>query len=262
MLRDSDTIPSFSVDDKAGTWFDQGEGKGGNIIDFGLLYWKGLSFPQVLEKIVSVSQAVVSSQQQPFQRQANTKSATNYGILNVKELGQNFALLNYLESRGIGSVAEGRTKEIHYYIENENKFRTTFFAAGWQNELGVWEVSSVDRKKFCLGHKAISFIPNSERRLAVFEGYFNYLSWLTDNPFATDSVLVLNSVALLQAGLDKANGFNDVFLFLDNDSSGQRATSAFRQAIPRAIDCSGIYKGYNDYNDKIVAEHGGYQFTR
>ncbi|GAC1312135.1 MAG: toprim domain-containing protein [Mucilaginibacter sp.] len=261
MLRDSDTTPSFSVDEKAGTWFDHGEGKGGNIIDFGKLYWNGLTFPEVLEKIVAVSQTFIPSEQRPFQRKVNEHSEPNYGILEIKDLEHNAALVNYLENRGIHSVAEGRTKEVYYYVEDENKIRTNFFAVGWQNETGSWEVRNAHFKG-CLGHKAISFIPNSQRRLAVFEGYFNYLSWLTDNPFATESVLVLNSLALLQAGLTKANPFNDVYLFFDNDPSGQRATSAFRQGLPRAIDCSGIYIGYNDYNDKIVAERSSYQFSR
>lgn len=261
MLRDSDSTPSFSVDEKAGTWFDHGEGKGGNIIDFGKLYWNGLTFPEVLEKIVSVSQTYMPLEQRPFQRKVNAPSTPNYRVLEIKDFGQNTALLNYLKSRGIISVADGRTKEVYYYVEDENKIRTNFFAAGWQNETGSWEVRNAHFKG-CLGQKAISFIPNSQRRLAVFEGYFNYLSWLTDNPFATESVLVLNSLALLQAGLTKAKPFNDVYLFFDNDPSGQRATTAFRQAMPQAIDCSGIYRGYNDYNDKIVAERTGYQFSR
>jgi len=259
-LRD-DPTPSFCVDEKQNIWHDHGEGKGGTIIDFAMLIWKDLSFPELLEKIVAVSQAQGPAQQ-PYQRQQVARSTPGYGILAVKHLGQNIALLEYLERRGISAVADGRIREVHYYTENANKFRTNFFAAGWQNELGVWEVSSIDRKKLCLGPKAISFIPNAERRLAVFEGFFNYLSWLTDNPFATDSVLVLNSVALLEAGLKKAEPFSEIFLFLDNDPTGQRATSAFRQAMPRAIDCSGIYTGYNDYNDKIVAERGGYRLSR
>jgi hypothetical protein len=261
MIRDSDTTPSFSVDEKAGTWFDHGEGKGGNIIDFGLQYWSGLSFPEVLEKIVAVSQAYMPTEHHGFQRKMDIPREPNYGLLEIRDLGHSAVLLNYLESRGISTVAEGRTKEVYYYIEDENKIRSNFFALGWQNETGSWEIRNANFKG-CLGNKAVSFIPNSLRRLAVFEGYFNYLSWLTDNPFATESVLVLNSLSFIQTGLDKAKPYNDVYLFFDNDPSGERATAAFKQAISQAIDCSGIYKGYNDYNDKIVAELNGYQLTR
>ena len=51
MIRDDDTSPSFTVNDELGVWFDHGIRKGGNIIDFGLAYWKGLDFNEVLVKI-------------------------------------------------------------------------------------------------------------------------------------------------------------------------------------------------------------------
>jgi hypothetical protein len=261
MLRDSDTTPSFSVNEKTGTWYDHGEGKGGNIIDFGLKYWPDFTFPEVLEKIVAVSQALMPSQHRQFHRTAKNDEEPNYGILEIKELGHNITLLNYLESRHIMAVANGRLKEIYYYIEDENKIRTNFFAAGWLNETNSWEVRNQNFKG-CFGHKGISFLPNSEKRLAVFEGYFNYLSWLADNPFATESVLVLNSIALLQAGINKARPFTDIYLFFDNDPSGKAATAGFKETISAAIDCSAIYRGYNDYNDKIIAEQNGHQLSR
>ncbi|WP_158642971.1 CHC2 zinc finger domain-containing protein [Mucilaginibacter ginsenosidivorax] len=263
MLRDSDTTPSFSVNDKQGTWYDFGEGKGGNIIDFGLLYWKGLSFPEVLEKIALTCDGSVSvlSAALNYKRQPLVEKAPNYEILDIKDLGSNPAILNYLESRGVGQVAEGRLKEIYYYVEDDDKKRNKFFAAGWQNEQGAWEIRNLYFKG-CLGHKAISFIPNSEKRLSVFEGFFNYLSWLTENKFAPDSVLVLNSISLLQVGIVKAQEFQDISLYFDNDPSGRQATLDFQAAIPRAIDRSGIYKDYNDYNDLIVAERRSYQLER
>jgi hypothetical protein len=263
MLRDSDTTPSFSVNDKAGTWYDHGEGKGGNIIDFGLQYWRGLTFQEVLEKIVLVSNTCLPDVQpvKAFKR-TNQIEKPNYQILEIKDLGNSPIILNYLESRGVGSVANGRLKEIYYQVEDEQKRQNKFFAAGWQNETGAWEIRSALDFKACLGHKAISFIPDSEKRLSVFEGYFNYLSWLTDNPFGTDSVLVLNSVSLLQTGINKAKGFSDIFLFFDNDPTGKQATKDFQAAIPAAIDCSGIYTGYNDYNDRIVADRTNYHLNR
>lgn len=262
MLRNSDTTPSFSVNDKQGTWFDFGEGKGGNIIDFGLQYWKGLPFPEVLEKIVLTCGGLVPALALPvYKRQPPAEKDPNYEILDVKDLGSNAAILNYLESRGVGQVAEGRLKEIYYYVEDEDKKRNKFFAAGWQNEQGGWEIRNLNFKG-CLGHKAISFIPNSEKKLAVFEGFFNYLSWLTENPFVPDSVLVLNSLSLLQAGIRKAQDFRDIALYLDNDPSGRQATLDFTSALPWAKDRAGIYTGYNDYNDLIVAGRTNYQLNR
>ena len=263
MLRDSDTTPSLSVNDKQGTWYDFGEGKGGNIIDFGLRYWPGLPFQDVLEKIVDAYESSVPylSSANNYKREPVAKKEPNYEILEIKDLSSNAAIGNYLESRGIGSVAKGRLKEIYYYIEDDDKKRSNFFSAGWQNEQGAWEIRN-RYFKGCLGHKAISYIPNSEKRLAVFEGFFNYLSWLTEDPFAQDSVLVLNSLSLLQPGILKAQDFRDIALYFDNDQSGRQATIDFNAALPWARDCASIYKGYNDYNDLIVAKRTGYQMNR
>jgi hypothetical protein len=254
MLRDSDTKPSFAVNDNLGAWYDHGQGKGGTIIDFGMAFWPDLSFNEVLEKIVSVSamQPVSNSVFNEDRRKRSAVKIPHYEILEVKDLRCNPAITSYLQSRGIMEAAEGRLKEIYYYVEDQKKLRKHFFAAGWQNELGAWEVRNIYFKG-CLGHKALSFIPGDSKRLAVFEGFMNYLSWLADNPFANDSVLVLNSLSLLQAGIRKAREFSAISLYLDHDKAGRQGTADFIKAVPLAIDCSANYEGYNDYNEKLVA---------
>lgn len=257
MLREPESTPSFSVNDKVGYWFDHGLGKGGNIIDFGLLYWPGYSFAEVLEKITSETGANTI----PYQRQKVAVKKPNYQILEIVDLGTNKAITDYLQSRGIWLQAQGRLKEIYYWVENEQKHRKTFFAAGWQNESGSWEVRSISFQG-SLGSKAISFVPGDEKHLAVFEGFIDYLSWLAENPFARNSVLVLNSLSMLKHGIKKAGPFKHVDTYFDNDPSGQAATIAFRQAVPQAQDRSYIYEGYNDYNDKLVAGNNSLEIGR
>jgi len=257
MLRDDDLgKPSLAVNDKKGEWYDHGPRYGGNIIEFGLRYWKGLSFPEVLEKIVETCGLPLENSDYYRDSPKTAKAkAPNYGILEIKELGHSAAIMNYLESRGVGRVAEGRLKEVYYYIENDQKKRHNFFAAGWQNETGSWVVRPLSYP-VSLGPNAISFLPGSMDRLSVFEGFFDYLSWLTENPFSNDSVLVLNSVSNAQAGITKGMGFGNVTLYFDHDTAGRKATLDFMTAIPVATDGAHIYEGYNDYNDKIVADLG------
>ncbi|MDB5145751.1 MAG: primase [Mucilaginibacter sp.] len=254
MFRDENT-PSFFVYDKGGKWCDKGDGTGGNIIDLGKIFWKDLSFQEVLEKIVDVTGASYSLPVRPvlYQQKSREKPEPNYQILDIRELGLNQAITDYLQYRGIWLEAQGKLKEVYYYVEDEQKQRKHFFAAGWQNENGSWEIRSTLNFKACLGHKGVSFIPGSERSLAVFEGFMDYLSWRYDNPFAGESVLVLNSVNLLQRGIDQAADFEQVSIFFDHDPTGRAATKAFMAAVPQTMDCSPVYEGYNDYNDKIVA---------
>ncbi|MFS2185619.1 hypothetical protein ACCC92_03035 [Mucilaginibacter sp. Mucisp84] len=252
MIRESDTKPSFAVNDNLNVWFDHGLGKGGNVIDFGLAYWPGLSFPDVLEKITAVCALPGSlpANNDRTQRRRAVK-LPNYRVEEVKELGSNPAITEYLQSRGVYEHAIRHLSEVYYYVEDEKKLRKYFFAAGWQNELGAWEV----RNKYfkgCLGHKAMTFLPGDPGKLAVFEGFLNYLSWLTEHPFETDSILVLNTITLVFAATKKAGEFSQVNLFLDRDTVGHKASLDFQRAVPQARDCSYEYEGYNDYNDKLL----------
>ena len=256
MIRDSDTQPSFAVNDNLGLWYDHGLGKGGDIIDFGIAYWKTISFPEVLEKILQVMGNSIPAGNNSTENKCRQRKAIkipNYQIQEIKEIGNNPAISAYLQSRKVWQVARNRLMEVYYYVEDQKKLRKYFFAAGWQNELGAWEVRNLYFKG-CLGHKALSFIPGDENKLSVFEGYLNYLSWLTENPLAADSILVLNTISLLEAGTRKARDFDAIDLFFDRDSAGHKASLDFKKAVPQAIDCSGLYRHYNDYNDRLIAK--------
>lgn len=251
MLRDNDTHPSLSVNDQMGVWFDHGTRKGGNIIDFGLAYWQGLELRQVLDKIQQVcspdTEVKVAAKSA---RPPSGIKTPNYLIEQVRDIFNSSALAYYLQSRGVWEAGRDHLKEVHYSLEGQKGQRKHYFAAGWTNETGGWEV----RNKYfkgCLGHKAISFIPGHEKNLAVFEGYFNYLSWLQEHPEASESILVLNSVALLARGIDRGKAFSSIELYLDNDAAGKSATKEFIRALPYARDKSHLYEAYNDYNEKL-----------
>lgn len=256
MIRDPDNKPSFYVNDKLGVWYDHGISKGGNIIDFGLAFWRNLPFADVLEKIVQLSDTGTIQPNDTTRNNLRRRRAVkipNYEVKEIKDLGNNVAITEYLQNRGVWQAAQGRLKEVYYYVEDHKKLRKPFFAAGWQNEMGAWEVRNFYFNG-CLGHKAITFIPGDKHTLSVFEGYINYLSWLTENPCSKDSVLVINTASLLHAATRTAQEYKKVALFFDRDQLGHLASLEFLKAVPFASDCSEQYIGYNDYNDKIRAD--------
>jgi len=255
-LRDSDTDASFSVNDAKGVWRDYGTGQGGNIIDFAMLYWKGLRFTEALDKISEVCNMAIDSGNARTEGRKRIRPAVqipNYKVEEVKPYGGNAAINNFLSTRGVLQAAEGRISEVYYYVQDDKGVRKNYFASGWQNELGGWEV----RNKYfkgCLGKKGLTFISRDPKQLVVFEGYMNYLSWVNDNRLSEKSVLVLNSLALLESGIKKASSFSDIDLFMDHDKAGIAATLAWKQALPYSVDKSAVYSGYNDYNEKTMAE--------
>lgn len=65
------------------------------------------------------------------------------------------------------------------------------------------------------------------------------------------SVLVLNTLSLLEAAIRQAKDFRHVDLFFDRDQSGQQASVNFIKACSYATDRSAKYEGFKDYNDKL-----------
>jgi len=249
MLREGDNTPSFSVDDKIGAWYDHGSGRGGNIIDFGIAYWPALSFNEVVEMIQTACNVQLTVQDY---RPRIPVKVRNYVVEKVKELGTHPAITNYLKSRGIYDAAKGQLQELYYHVKNEKGEKKPFFAAGWKNEAGSWEV----RNKYfkgCLGNKAITVISGDPKRAAVFEGYMNYLSWRTEHPADKASIIILNTLSLLNDGIAKAREFSGLDVYFDRDTAGYQASRDFIKALPYAADRSSAFEGYNDYNDKIVA---------
>jgi hypothetical protein len=250
MIRDNDTSPSFTVNDELGVWFDHGIRKGGNIIDFGLAYWKNLDFNQVLEKIREVSMVQVEKK---TGRPRKPVKLPNYVVEQVRDLGTHPAITNYLKSRGIFEPAKRYLSEVYYFVEDEKGERKNYFAAGWQNENKGWEV----RNKYfkgCLGSKSISFIAGHPKNVSVFEGFIDFLSWKIENPGKDDSIIVLNTLALIRPGIEKAKAFSSIDIYFDRDQGGITATKDFVKALPYASDRSTAYLGFNDYNDKLKAD--------
>ncbi|WP_345211768.1 toprim domain-containing protein [Mucilaginibacter gynuensis] len=250
MLRDNDTTPSLSVNDDLGVWFDHGTRKGGNIIDFGLAYWKNLSFAEVVKNIQEV--LVIQASEPRILRPRKSVRPPHYIIQEIKDIGTHPAITGYLQSRGILDEAKAYLSEVYYYVENKAGERKLFFAAGWPNDFNGWEV----RNKYfkgCLGNKAISFIPGNEKSVAVFEGFLDFLSWKKEYPEHDNSVIVLNSITMLPEAVERAKKFSSIDLYFDRDSAGFGVTKAFCLSLPYATDRSSLYTGYKDYNDMVKA---------
>lgn len=250
MLRDDDNDPSFSVNDELGVWFDHGLGKGGNIIDFGLAYWKNLGFNDVVKKIQQVC-CIASTEPRP--RRPRKPVKVQHIVERVKPLGVHPAITDYLRSRGVFDVAKFYLSEVYYFIEDEHDVRKHYFAAGWLNENNSWEVRN-RYFKGCMGHKGITYIPGHSKKASVFEGFIDFLSWRHENPEAEQSIIVLNTLTLLQQGINKAKAFSCLDIYFDRDKAGKSATRDFIKALPYATDRSAIYEGFNDYNDKLKAQ--------
>jgi hypothetical protein len=264
MLRDTKkNTPSFAVWDAGNVWKDWGGANAtgiyqGGIVQLGMAYWPELSFVEILNKIQEVCNmdiAMIPEYVPPKVYAPDPEPGSfEWELVNIKELGNNFVLGQYLHSRGIFDEAKRQgVKEVYYKRKNNVENPTVFYAVGWQNELGSWEYANAKGFKSCIGPKGVSVIPGNSDHVAVFEGYMDFLTWRKLHQ-ETPTIIVLNAITLLGRAIEKIKTFPTVDVYCDNDDPGRKCTASLIKEAPQAVDRAYLYNGYNDYNDLLKAE--------
>jgi len=253
-----DSTPSLTVNDRSGLWYDHGSGKGGSILDLAKVLFETRDIHQAALRIQETCHIRGDAVLPDFQQKDHAeipRIVRSYQINQVKSLGSNPAISDYLEQRGILSEAlrSHVVKEVYYQVENEKGERKRFFGAGWFNESDGVDIRS-KYGKICLFKKDICILPGNSGRINVFEGMMDFLSALKERRVQLkDKNIILNSVALSRKAILGLSGSNPqaIRLFLDHDRSGDDHTRKFREAFPGSLDCRIFYQGYSDYNEKI-----------
>jgi hypothetical protein len=232
VLRDRETSPTFAINTQLDMWFDRFTKKSGDIIDFGMAYWTGLNSDQVMKKISLLCanpQETIISDDQAGKRKRRAIKIPYYHIAETHPIGCNPEITAYLQSQSIWEIALGQLKEVYYYVVDEKHRRKDFFAAGWQNENGGWEVMG---RNFagCLGRKGMTFIAGDTDRLILFEDYISYLSWKYANRTAGHSILVMNAPEFLPAAKSRATKFRDVAFFFGKEHLNVQLLFAIEKA--------------------------------
>ena len=230
---------SFKVNRKLNRWYDHGEQQGGNVIDFVILKF-GFSVSEALNYLEQFSD-FISFHQQVFEATEEEKVDHIEKIIPIQHL----ALIQYLKSRGITNYQkENYLKEIHYSIKDKK-----YFALGFRNKSGGFEVRS-KYAKICLGKKDISHVKNECETIRVFEGFFDYLSFIQKEELNQKSdYLILNSVALIMKNSSILKYYKAIELYLDNDEAGDKYTNMVKAMFENSVDYRHIFNGFKDFNE-------------
>src|SRR5579872_4224362 len=246
---------SFKVNRRLNMWFDHGEGRGGDLIDFGTLYHH-CTIPKLLERLSQYQNNPSFSFQPPSTAgslAAGEKEGLPGGkivILDARAL-KAAPLIDYLRSRNIPlDIAARSCQEVDFLLYGKQQT-----AIGFANRSGGYELRS-QRFKGSSSPKDITFFDNRTAEIAVFEGFFNYLSFLTINrnkEAPLSNCLVLNSLAFLERSRSLMESYSRVHLLLDRDTAGRNVTRQALQWDPeRYIDRSDYYQGHKDLNEWLI----------
>lgn len=208
---------SIAVNDRGNVWYDHSLGIGGDVIEAAQVF-ENLTFFQSIHRLSgSAPKGIISTIKK-------THVAPKIEIESVKKISHP-ALINYIQSRGL-EPDEVSTfgKEIHW--RNKGK---CYFALGFPNESGGWVLRSSIFKGNILGGGISIKILGKPERIKVFEGWFDFLSYLKISGTTDLKAIILNSTANLTfcLMLDILKEKEIVDLYLDNDATGEKYTNSF-----------------------------------
>jgi len=259
-LRDEKTA-SFKINKSLNCWFDFGLGEGGSIIDFGIKYFN-CSVKDFLgrlnERNGNVKQSVLTFQSVQSPRSIKEAEDSKIKILDVRSI-QSTTLIDYIKGRSIDmELAKRYCKEVDFTLYNR-----THTAIGFNNDTGGFEL----RNSYFKGSSSPKFTTlicwdASYKELVVFEGFFNFLSYLTAEqlnrkqeqqlPESQPAYLILNSLSFFEMSRSLMGRHQAVRLYLDRDRTGMQFTQKALNRSTKYQDCSSVYKGFKDYNDLLM----------
>jgi DNA primase len=259
---------SFKVDKRINLWFLHSEGLGGNNTDFIQKYFS-YSVKEVLNW--ASAQNFSSFQKQIQTLFDKTKSIKpDYQIDEIKEL-QNTHLKNYLHERSLSSDIYPYVKEIHFIMDDKK-----LYAIGFENISGGFELRNSFYKGAILSKDISILYPEAKKRyscninsnlqniqsrinanvankkVAVFEGFMDALSFMELQKIFTGDLLVLNSTSLLKKAIEQLKSYSEIYLFLDNDKAGKKCKAELQESFPQAKDHSSLYSQHKDLNDFLI----------
>lgn len=242
--RDEKT-PSLSVDFTRNSAFDFGTGK----------KYDNISIVQAVKKC-SVEDALKYLKNLDLTAEIKYKKIeieTKKTSITVIKKVQHPALLEYLKLRKI-TKGSYFLNEIHYQVSEKK-----YFGIGFKNDSDGYEIRN-KFSKICLGKKDFTTIKNGSNQVKIFEGFFDFLSFLSSENDIKDTksdYIILNSLMLIPklfecSVLEKYG--DKVQLFFDNDFAGDQATEEILKKIP-ASDMRHTYENFNDFNDWWCADN-------
>ncbi|WP_455087187.1 toprim domain-containing protein [Prevotella denticola] len=254
-----ETRPSFKVDMEKNLWIDYAEGRGGSIIDL-YMRLEGCTLSEAICRLGqkapgNTTQSSSSSKREtsisPNQRENVTASGARRLIGISDTLPPHLQEYLTKERRIDLEKATPFLKCISYEVRGRR-----YEAIGFANSSGGYELRDNKIFKGTIAPKDITPIfENKAQPVYLFEGFMDFLSFLSMKGEVTNQCLVMNSVSNVARSIHYLNERNitSVRTFLDNDYAGQRAVHEFVNAGFKVEDMTVYYRDFKDLNEYHVS---------
>ena len=247
--------PSFKVDTEKNLWIDYAESRGGSIIDL-CMRLEGCTLSEAICRLGQNAlehtaysfnspkrETPISSNQREHVTASGTRRLTSISDTLPPHLQE------YLKKERCIDLEKATPflKCISYEIRGRR-----YEAIGFANSSDGYELRDDKTFKGTIAPKDITPIfEDKAQPVYLFEGFMDFLSFLSMKGEVTNQCLVMNSVSNVARSIHYLNERNitSVRAFLDNDYAGQRAVQEFVNAGFKVEDMTVYYRDFKDLND-------------
>ena len=254
-----ETHPSFKVDTEKNLWIDYAEGRGGSIIDL-CMRLESCTLSEAIRCLEqNASDNITYSSRKDFVPNNSQPVMAVNGARRLIEISDTLPphLQEYLARERCIDLEKAMPflKCITYEVRGR-----CYEAIGFANLSGGYELRDNKTFKGTIAPKDITpiftdKIINQIQPTCVFEGFMDFLSFLSMKEEVTNACIVLNSVSNTAKAIRymNAQGISFIRTFLDNDDAGRRAVQEFAGAGFHVEDMSIHYKDFKDLNEFHVS---------
>ena len=250
-----ETRPSFKVDREKNLWIDYAEGRGGSIIDL-CMRMEGCTLSEAIRHLGqnAPDDGTYSSCNGFAPNNPQPVMAVN-GARRLIEISDTLPphLQDYLTKERCINLEKAMPflKCISYEVRSR-----LYQAIGFANLSGGYELRDDKTFKGTIAPKDITPIfTDRAEPVCIFEGFMDFLSFLSMKEEITNHCLVMNSVSNVARTIRYLNDrhLTHIRAFLDNDEAGRRTVQDFIKAGFHVEDMNIHYKGFKDLNDFHVS---------
>ena len=250
-----ETHPSFKVDTEKNLWIDYAEGRGGSIIDL-CMRMEGCTLSEAIRRLgqnapdngtYNFLNDFVPNNPQPAM-------AVN-GARRLIEISDTLPphLQDYLTKERCINLEKAMPflKCISYEVRGRH-----YQAIGFANLSGGYELRDDKTFKGTIAPKDITPIfTDRTEPVCIFEGFMDFLSFLSMKEEITNHCLVMNSVSNVARTIRYLNDrhLTHIRAFLDNDEAGRRTVQDFIKSGFHVEDMNIHYKDFKDLNEYHVS---------
>lgn len=251
----AETHPSFKVDTEKNLWIDYGEGRGGSIIDL-CMRMEGCTLSEAIRRLGQ-----------------NAPDNGTYNFLNDFVPNNPQPVMAVNGARRLIEISDTLPPHLQDYLTKErcvNLEKATPFlkcisyevrgrryqAIGFANLSGGYELRDDKTFKGTIAPKDITPIfTDRAEPVCIFEGFMDFLSFLSMKEEITNHCLVMNSLSNVARTIRYLNDrhLTHIRAFLDNDEAGRRAVQYFIKTGFHVEDMNIHYKDFKDLNDFHVS---------